>query len=139
MANCVHCDIVSVKEAIYSGSVQMIIAHGRAGDLGVLAGHAPLLTQLNPGPVRVIKENGEEEVFYVSGGILEVQPRVFTILADTAIRAENIDEAAAIEARTAALAALQNQKSEMDTAAALATLAEIAGQIRTIQQMKNRA
>jgi F-type H+-transporting ATPase subunit epsilon len=89
--------------------------------------------------VRVIKENGEEEVFYVSGGILEVQPRVFTILADTAIRAENIDEAAAIEARTAALAALQNQKSEMDTAAALATLAEIAGQIRTIQQMKNRA
>ena len=96
MANCVHCDIVSVKEAIYSGSVQMIIAHGRAGDLGVLAGHAPLLTQLKPGPVRVIK-------------------------------------------RTAALAALQNQKSEMDTAAALATLAEIAGQIRTIQQMKNRA
>ena len=67
MANSLHCDIVSIKEAIYTGSVQMLIAHGRVGDIGVLPGHAPLLTQLDPGPVRVVKENGEEEVFYVSG------------------------------------------------------------------------
>jgi F-type H+-transporting ATPase subunit epsilon len=139
MANSLHCDIVSIKEAIFTGSVQMLIAHGRVGDVGVLPGHAPLLTQLNPGPVRVVKEGGEEEVFYVSGGILEVQPHVVTILADTAVRADTIDEAAAIEARNAALAALQNQKSELDTGAALAALAEAAGRLRTLQQLKNRA
>ena len=125
MANSLHCDIVSVKEAIYSGSGQMLIA--------------PLLTQLHPGAVRVIKEGGVEEMFYVSGGMLEVQPHVVTILADTAVRAENIDEAAAVEARNAAMAALQNQKSEMDTGAALAALAESAAQLRTLQKLKNRA
>ena len=139
MANSLHCDIVSIKEAIYTGSVQMLIAHGRMGDIGVMPGHAPLLTQLNPGPVRVVKEGGQEEVFYVSGGVLEVLPHVVTILADTAVRADNIDEAAAIEARNAALAALQNQKSELDTGAALAALAEAAGRLRTLQQLKNRA
>jgi len=139
MANSLHCDIVSIKESIYTGSVQMLIAHGRVGDIGVLPGHAPLLTQLNPGPVRVIKEGGQEEVFYVSGGVLEVQPHIVTILADTAVRADNIDEAAAVKAREDALAALQNQKSEMDTGAALAALAEAAGQLRTLQQLKNRA
>lgn len=139
MANSLHCDIVSVKESIYTGSVQMLIAHGKVGDLGILPGHAPLLTQLHPGPVRVIKENGEEEIFYVSGGVLEVQPHVVTVLADTAVRAADIDEAAAIEARNAALASLQNQKSEMDTGAALAALAEVAGQLRTLQKLKNRA
>jgi len=139
MANSLHCDIVSIKESIYTGSVEMLIAHGRVGDIGVLPGHAPLLTQLNPGPVRVIKEGGQEEVFYVSGGVLEVQPHIVTILADTAVRADNIDEAAALKAREDALAALQNQKSEMDTGAALAALAEAAGQLRTLQQLKNRA
>ena len=73
MANSLHCDIVSVKESIFTGSVRMLVAHGNVGDLGVLPGHAPLLTQLHPGPVRVIKENGDEELFYVSGGVLEVQ------------------------------------------------------------------
>lgn len=139
MANSLHCDIVSIKEAIYTGSVEMLIAHGRVGDIGVLPGHAPLLTQLDPGPVRVIKEGGQEEVFYVSGGVLEVQPHIVTILADAAVRADNIDEAAAVKAREDALAALQNQKSEMDTGAALAALAEAAGQLRTLQQLKNRA
>ena len=101
--------------------------------------HGPLLTQLHPGPVRVIKENGDEELFYVSGGVLEVQPHVVTVLADTAVRAADIDEAAAIEARNAAMASLQNQKSEMDTGAAMAALAEVAGQLRTLQKLKNRA
>ena len=139
MPNSVHCDIVSIKESIYSGSIEMLIAHGKAGDLGILPGHAPLLTQLNPGPVRVIREGGVEELFYVSGGVLEVQPHVVTVLADTAIRATDIDEAAALEARRAAQDALANQKSEMDTGAALAALAEVAGQLRTLQKLKNRA
>ncbi len=139
MPNSVHCDIVSIKESIYSGSIEMLIAHGKAGDLGILPGHAPLLTQLNPGPVRVIREGGVEELFYVSGGVLEVQPHVVTVLADTAIRAADIDEAAALEARRAAQDALANQKSEMDTGAALAALAEVAGQLRTLQKLKNRA
>ena len=139
MPNSVHCDIVSIKESIYSGSIEMLIAHGKAGDLGILPGHAPLLTQLNPGPVRVIREGGVEELLYVSGGVLEVQPHVVTVLADTAIRAADIDDAAALEARRAAQDALANQKSEMDTGAALAALAEVAGQLRTLQKLKNRA
>jgi F-type H+-transporting ATPase subunit epsilon len=133
------CDIVSAKESIFSGNVTMIVAHGIQGDLGVLPGHVPLLTQLTPGPVRVMLEDGEENIYYVSGGMLEVQPTVVTVLADTAVRANDVDEAAAIEAQKHAAEALANQKSEMDTSAALAALAEAAAQIRTLQAMKNRA
>ena len=139
MANTIHCDIVSATESIYGGNVTMVVAHGAQGDLGIMPGHAPLLTQLNPGPVRVQREDGSEEVYYVSGGVLEVQPSVVTILADTAVRAHDVDEAAAEQARKAALEALQNQKSEIDTFAALAALAEAAAQLRTLQQIKNRA
>jgi F-type H+-transporting ATPase subunit epsilon len=139
MAHSINCDIVSATESIFGGKVTMVVAHGVQGDLGILPGHAPLLTQLNPGPVRVIKEDGSEEVYYVSGGMLEVQPTIVTILADHAVRAHDVDEAAAEQARKDALAALQNQKSEMDTSAALAALAEAAAQLRTLQQMKNRA
>lgn len=139
MAHTIHCDIVSAKEAIYAGKATMVVAHGMLGDLGILPGHAPLLTQLHPGPVRVVKESGEEEIYYVSGGMLEVQPHLVTILADTAARAADVDEAAAIAARQAALDALQNQKSELDTSVALAQLAEAAAQLRTLQQIKNRA
>lgn len=139
MAHTIKCDIVSASEAIYTGTVSMLVAHGVQGDLGILPGHAPLLTQLSPGPVRVVKEGGEEEVYYVSGGMLEVQPDLVTILADVAVRAHDMDEAAAEQARKHALEALQNQKSEMDTSAALAALAEAAAQLRTLQQMKNRA
>jgi F-type H+-transporting ATPase subunit epsilon len=139
MAQTIYCDIVSASESIFGGNVTMVVAHGVQGDLGVLPGHAPLMTQLHPGPVRIIKEDGTEEVYYVSGGLLEVQPSIVTVLADTAIRAKDVDEAAAEQARRAAMDALQNQKSEMDTSAALAALAEAAAQIRTLQQMKNRA
>lgn len=139
MVHTIKCDIVSASESIYGGAVTMVIAHGVQGDLGILPGHAPLLTQLSPGPVRVVKEGGEEEVYYVSGGMLEVQPDLVTILADTAVRAHDVDEAAAEQARKHALEALSNQKSEMDTSAALAALAEAAAQLRTLQQMKNRA
>ena len=88
-----QCDVVSVKESIYSGAVTMLIAKGAGGELGILPGHAPLVTLLQPGPIRVLLENGTEEIVYVSGGVLEVQPHVVTVLADTAVRAENLDEA----------------------------------------------
>ncbi len=139
MAKTINCDIVSASQSIFTGKATLVVAHGALGDLGILPGHAPLLSQLKPGPVRVMLESGEEQVFYVSGGVVEVQPSVVTILADTAIRANDVDEAAAEQARQAAMAALQEQKGEMDTSAALAALAEAAAQIRTMQQYKNRA
>lgn len=139
MAQTIQCDIVSAKESIYTGKVELVVAHGVQGDLGIMPGHAPLMTQLNPGPVRVVKEGGEEEIYYVSGGFMEVQPNIVTVLADTAIRAGDVDEAAAEQAKRDALAALQDQKSEMNTGAALAALAEAAAQLRTLQQIKNRA
>lgn len=139
MANTIKCDIVSAKESIFSGAVTLVVAHGVHGDLGILPGHAPLLTQLSPGPVRVQTADGEEQIYYVSGGVLEVQPTIVTVLADTAVRAKDVNEAAALEARNAAAEALANQKGEMDTSAALAALAEAAAQLRTLQAMKNRA
>lgn len=139
MANTIHCDIVSAKESIYAGTARMVVAHGLLGDLGITPGHAPLLTQLAPGPVRILLEGDEELVFYVSGGVLEVQPNIVTVLADTAVRAADVDEAAALEARRTASEALANQKSELDTSAALAALAEAAAQLRTLQAHKNRA
>lgn len=138
MAITVHCDIVSAESEIFSGLVEMVIAHGAMGDLGITPGHAPLLTQLNPGPVRVIKQNGDEEVFYVSGGMLEVQPKIVTVLADTAVRADDVNEAAAQQAMEDARKALANQQGDIDYSTAAAQLAEAAAQIRTIRQMKNK-
>ncbi|MCF9046729.1 F0F1 ATP synthase subunit epsilon [Acinetobacter nectaris] len=134
-----QCDIVSVKESIYSGAVTMLIAKGAGGELGIMPNHMPLVTLLQPGPIRVILENDQEEIVYVSGGVLEVQPHVVTVLADTATRAENLDEAAILEARKNAEQLLANQKSDLDAAAALASLSEIAGQLETIRKIKNRA
>lgn len=131
-----QCDVVSVKESIYSGAVTMLIAKGAGGELGILPGHAPLVTLLQPGPIRVQLENGTEEIVYVSGGVLEVQPHVVTVLADTAIRADNLDEAAILEARKNAEQLLANQKSDLDSAAALAALAETAAQLETIRKIK---
>lgn len=134
-----QCSVVSVKESIYSGTISMLIAKGAGGELGVLPGHAPLVTLLQPGPIRVQLENGTEEIIYVSGGVLEVQPHIVTVLADTAIRANDLDEAAILEARKQAEVQLDNQKSELDAGAALAALAETAAQLQTLQKLKNRA
>ena len=134
-----QCDIVSVRESIYSGAISMLIAKGAGGELGILPGHAPLVTLLQPGPIRVQLENGTEEIIYVSGGVLEVQPHVITVLADTAIRAHDLDEAAILEARKEAESLLANQKSDLDTGAALAALAETVAQLETIRKLKNRA
>lgn len=134
----VHCDIVSAEEEIFSGRVEMVIAAGLEGDLGVAPGHAPLLSALKPGPIRVIKQGGEEEVFYVSGGYLEVQPNVVTILSDSAQRAADMDEAAALEAKQEAEKALANQSGDFDYSKAASQLAEAAARLRTIQQLRSK-
>lgn len=139
MAMTIHCDIVSAEEEIYSGLVEMLVATGVIGELGVNYGHAPLLTSLIPGPVRIVTQDGQEKIFYVSGGFLEVQPGVVSILADTAIRADDVDEAAAEEARKEAEHALANQTGDFDYGRASAQLAEAAAQLATLRKMKNRA
>ena len=139
MGMTVHCDVVSAETKIYSGLVEMLIAAGSEGDLGIAPGHTPLLTQLKPGPIRIIKQGGEEEVYYVSGGFIEVQPGVVTILADAALRAHDVDEAAAEEARKEAVHALTNQTGDFDYGRASAQLAEAAAQLATLRKMRNRA
>jgi len=131
-----HCDIVSAEKSIYSGLVEMVVAAGSVGDLGIAPGHAPLLTGLIPGPVKIVKEGGEEEVFYVSGGFLEVQRNVVTLLADTALRADDVDEAAALQAKEDAEKAMQNQEADFEYGRAAALLAEAAAQLRALRQMR---
>ncbi|MDO5651178.1 MAG: F0F1 ATP synthase subunit epsilon [Moraxella sp.] len=133
------CRVVSAKEELYAGEVQMLIATGQEGEIGVLAGHTPLITLLKPGPMRVKAADDSEEVIYVSGGVLEVQPQIVTVLADTALRANNLDEVKIAEARKAAEQMLVNQNDTLQTNAALAALAESVAQLQTIQKYKNRA
>jgi F-type H+-transporting ATPase subunit epsilon len=139
MANSFTCNIVSAEASIFSGTVEQVIASGIMGDLGVLPCHAPLLTELQPGPVRVIHDGGKEENFFVSGGFMEVQPNVVTILADSASRASDLNEAAAEEARQQALRAFNEKSSELDYTRAAAELAEAVAQLRTIQQLRKKA
>ncbi len=134
----VHCDIVSAEEKIFSGLVEMVIAAGSLGDLGIAPGHAPLLTELKPGPVRLILESGEEEIFYASGGFLEVQPHLVTILADAALRAHDMSEAAALEAKKQAEQMMSDQSSDIDHALASAQLAEAAAQLRTLSRIRKK-
>ena len=136
MAMTIHCDIVSAEEEIFSGLAELVVATGALGELGINYGHAPLLTSLRPGPVRVVKQGGEEEIYYVSGGFLEVQPTVISILADTAIRADDVDEAAAAEAQKAVEAELANQGADFDYSRAALQLAEASAQLRTLQKIR---
>ena len=138
MAMTVHCDIVSAEGEIFSGLVEMVIAHGSLGDLGIALGHAPLITELKPGPIRLIKQGGEAEVFYISGGYLEVQPNMVKVLADTVQRAADLDEASAQEAVKAAEKALNERGAEFDYGSAAARLAEAAAQLRTVQQIRKK-
>ncbi|MDH2014369.1 F0F1 ATP synthase subunit epsilon [Pseudomonas juntendi] len=136
MAMTVHCDIVSAEGEIFSGLVEMVVAHGNLGDLGIAPGHAPLITNLKPGPITLTKQGGTQEVFYISGGFLEVQPNMVKVLADTVQRAADLDEAQAQEALKAAENALNTKGSDFDYGAAAALLAEAAAQLRTVQQMR---
>ena len=138
MTSTVHCDIVSAEEEIFSGQVEMVVATGSLGDLGITAGHTQLLTELNPGPIRLITEGGTEEVFYISGGFLEVQPSQVKVLADTALRADDMDEAAAAEAKKLAEQELANQSGEFDYSRAATQLAEAAAQLRTLQAIRKK-
>lgn len=132
----VQCDIVSAEEELFSGRVEMVIAHGHMGDLGILPGHTPLISTIKPGPVRVIKQGGGEEVYYISGGFIEVQPNMVKVLADTAIRAADLDEVAALKAKKAAEQALINQSADFDYAASAVRLAEAVAQLRTIGELR---
>lgn len=134
-----HLDIVSAEAPIFSGLVEKISATGTVGELGVFPGHTPLLTSLKPGFIRATKQGGEEEVFYVSGGMLEVQPTVVTVLADTALRADHLDEAAAIEAKERAEKRLAEKASEFEYSQAMGELAEAAAQLRAIQELRKKA
>ncbi|MFT6101906.1 MAG: F-type H+-transporting ATPase subunit epsilon [Candidatus Endobugula sp.] len=138
MAMTVHCDIVSAEKQIFSGLVEMVVAAGTEGDLGIGYGHAPLLSGLQPGPIRVITQSGEEEVYYVSGGYIEVQPHVVTVLADTALRAEDMDEAAAQQAKEDAERNMANRSGEFDYSAAAVQLAEASAQLRTLQAIRKK-
>ncbi len=138
MAMTVHCDIVSAEQQIFSGLVEMVVAAGTEGDLGISYGHAPLLSGLQPGPIRVITQSGEEEVFYISGGYVEVQPHVVTVLADTALRAEDMDEAAALQAKEDAEKSITNRGAEFDYSAAAVQLAEATAQLRTLQAIRKK-
>ena len=134
----VQCDIVSAEEELFSGRVEMVVAHGHMGDLGILPGHTPLISTIKPGPVRVIKQGGIEEVYYISGGFIEIQPYMVKVLADTAIRAADLDEVAALEAKKAAEQAIQNHTADFDYAAAAVRLAEAAAQLRTIGELRKK-
>lgn len=138
MAATISCHVVSAEEDIYSGQVQMVSATGTLGELGILPGHTPLLSPLIPGPVILRNEEGNEEVVYVSGGMLEVQANEVIILADTALRAGDVDEAAALEAQKEAETALADQSADMDYSAAMIQLAESMAQLRTLQAMKKK-
>jgi F-type H+-transporting ATPase subunit epsilon len=138
VAMTMHCDIVSAEEEIFSGRVTSLTVTGTLGELGVLPGHAPLLTGIRPGPVKLKFDNGEEGVFFVSGGFLEVQPSVVTVLADTAVRAEDIDEAAVIEARQAAERMLENRTAGFEFSLAAARLAEAMARERTLDALRKR-
>ena len=138
MAMTIHLDIVSAEKEIWSGSATMVFAPGEMGELGIAPRHTPLLTRLKPGEVRVRDDHDNEESFFISGGILEIQPHVVTVLADTAVRADDFDEAAALEAKQRAEEAISDRKSDMNFAKAKAELAEAAALVETIKKVRSR-
>ena len=140
MAHTFPVNIVSAEEAIFSGDVEMLVAPGETGELGILPNHAPLLTRIKLGTVKLkIPGQAEDELIYVSGGMMEVQPKSVTILADTSIRAHDLDEAKALEAKHAAEEALQGKVSEVERARALAELAQATAQIAAIRKLRKRS
>ena len=139
MAHTLQVTIVSAEHAIFSGEAEMVVAPGETGELGILPQHAPLLTRIKPGTVKVkLVGQVEEEVIYVSGGILEVQPKAVTILADTSIRAHDLDEAKVIAAKQAAEEALANRATGQDRALVVAELAQLAAQLQSLQKLRKR-
>ena len=135
----IHIDIVSAEREIFSGEVEMVFAPAIMGEIGIAPGHTPLVTQLAPGEVRVKLTDGNEQGFYVSGGMLEVQPKIVTVLSDTAVRAEDLDEAAVLKAKEEADRQLHDREANIDYATALAQTAEVAAQLQAIQRLRKRS
>lgn len=138
MAMTIHVDIVSAEAEIFSGTANMVFAPAEMGEVGIAPRHTPLLTRLKPGEVRVQMEGQDEQFFYVSGGILEIQPHVVTVLADTALRAKDLDEAAAMRVKERAEKAIADKASDFDYAKAQAELAEAVAQLQAIQRMRKQ-
>ncbi|WP_076416360.1 F0F1 ATP synthase subunit epsilon [Shewanella sp. UCD-KL12] len=136
MAMTVQLDIVSAENSIYSGLVAHLQVTGGEGDLGIMPGHAPLLTNIKPGMARIVKQDGKEEVFYLSGGILEVQPSSVSVLADVVMRADEIDEKAAVEAKRRAEASMADAGADFNYAAAAIELAQAVAQLRVVDTIK---
>ncbi|OGT61524.1 MAG: F0F1 ATP synthase subunit epsilon [Gammaproteobacteria bacterium RIFCSPHIGHO2_12_FULL_45_12] len=132
-------DIVSAEKEIFSGEAKSVFISGEMGELGIAPGHSQLLTNLKPGEIRAILPNDEEEIFFITGGMLEVQPYTISVLADTAMRANDLDEAQALAVKEQAEKALSGKLAAMDIAKATAELAEVTAQIRAIQRLKKRA
>ena len=140
MANTIHVDVVSAEEQIFAGEAEFVVLPGVVGELGINPRHTPLLTQIKPGAVRIkIPGQTEEELVFVQGGFLEVQPTRVTVLADTAIRAKDLDEASAMESRKAALERMQNKTSKEEIAIAEAELSIAVAQLEAIRKMRHRA
>lgn len=138
MAMTMHVDVVSAETSIFSGTVEAVFAPAKEGEVGIMPRHSPFLAQLKPGQVRVVKQGGEEDFFYVSGGMLEVQPHTVTVLADTALRARDMDEAAAIQAKERAEQAMRDRTGALEWAEAQAELAQAIAQLQMIQRMREK-
>lgn len=138
MTSTIHCDIVSAEAEVFSGDASMVIVSGEEGELGIAPRHAPLLTRIKPGQVRVVKPDGEEEFYYVSGGVLEIQPHVVTVLSDTALRASDLDEAAALRAKEEAERAIADRSAGMEVAQAQAQLAEATAQLAALERLRKK-
>ena len=135
----IHVDVVSAEESIFSGEARFVALPGEAGELGIYPRHTPLITRIKPGAVRIIRaDNDEEEFVFVAGGILEVQPTTVTVLADTAIRGHDLDEAKALEAKKLAEEAMKNAKSDIDLAKAQSELAVLAAQITALRKYRQK-
>lgn len=138
MSKTIQCDIVSAHEEIWSGQAAKLFATGVSGELGIYPRHTPLITQLKPGPVRVVDEQGEEQFFFVGGGIIEIQPHIVTVLADTAVRADDLDEAAAQRAKDEAERELADRTDKMEVAEAQAKLAEAVAQLQALEHLRKK-
>ena len=136
--NTIQCDIVSAHEMIFSGNATMVIATGTAGELGITPRHAPLMTTLKSGPIRVLMPDGEENIFFAGGGVMEVMPNLVTVLADTALRADDLDEVAAARARQDAERELQEYTDKLEIAAAQAKLAKALAQLQALERMRKK-
>ena len=139
MAMTIHVDVVSAEEQIFAGLAEFVVLPGETGELGILPGHTQLMTRIRPGTVRLkLPDRDEEELIFVAGGMLEVQPNCVTVLADTAIRGRDLDEAKAIEAKKHAEEAMRNRSSELEYAKAEAELATAIAQLQAIQRLRKR-